>query len=75
MIELQGRAYIAENDPNGQISRMDLGIAAMSVLVIAMYRLLWRPSYASAERRTQLDAGHVHVDPTVQPVFDLRKSA
>jgi len=54
---------------------MALGIAAMSVLVIAMYLLLRRPSYASADRRTPLDGGHVHVDPTVQPVFDLRKSA
>jgi len=35
--------------------RIALGIAVMSLLVISTNRLLWRPLYALAERRTRLD--------------------
>jgi len=48
-------AYIAQNTQAGDYPRIALGIAVMSVLVIAMNRLLWRPLYALAERRTRLD--------------------
>jgi NitT/TauT family transport system permease protein len=39
----------------GDYPRIALGIAIMSVLVVLMNRLLWRPLYAYAERRTRLD--------------------
>jgi NitT/TauT family transport system permease protein len=39
----------------GDYPRIALGVAVMSVLVIAMNRLLWRPLYVLAERRTRLD--------------------
>jgi NitT/TauT family transport system permease protein len=48
-------AYIAEMTEAGDYPRIALGIAVMSVLVIATNRLLWRPLYALAERRTRLD--------------------
>ncbi|MFI4869334.1 MAG: ABC transporter permease [Steroidobacterales bacterium] len=48
-------AYIAQMTDAGDYPRIALGIAVMSVLVIAMNRLLWRPLYAFAERRTRLD--------------------
>jgi NitT/TauT family transport system permease protein len=48
-------AYIAQMTEAGDYQRISLGIAIMSVLVIAMNRLLWRPLYAFAERRTRLD--------------------
>ncbi|MGB8363575.1 MAG: ABC transporter permease [Rhizomicrobium sp.] len=48
-------AYIAQMTAAGDFPRIALGIAVMSVLVIAMNRLLWRPLYAFAERRTRLD--------------------
>jgi NitT/TauT family transport system permease protein len=48
-------AYIAHATEAGDFPRMALGIAAMSILVIAMNRLLWRPLYRFAERRTRLD--------------------
>jgi len=48
-------AYIAQMTEAGDYPRIALGIAVMSVLVIAMNRLLWRPLYAFAERRTRLD--------------------
>ena len=48
-------AYIAEMTEAGDYPRIALGIAVMSVLVIALNRLLWRPLYAFAERRTRLD--------------------
>jgi len=48
-------AYIAEMTEAGDYPRIALGIAVMSVFVIAMNRLLWRPLYAFAERRTRLD--------------------
>jgi len=48
-------AYIAQMSAAGDYPRIALGIVVMSVLVIAMNRLLWRPLYAFAERRTRLD--------------------
>ena len=48
-------AYIAQMTQAGDYPRIALGIAVMSVLVVGMNRLLWRPLYAYAERRTRLD--------------------
>ena len=48
-------AYIARMTEAGDFARIALGIAVMSVLVVGMNRLLWRPLYAYAERRTRLD--------------------
>jgi NitT/TauT family transport system permease protein len=48
-------AYIARMTLTGDYARIALGIAVMSVLVVAMNRLFWRPLYAYAERRTRLD--------------------
>jgi len=48
-------AYIARKTDAGDLAHVALGIALMSVMVIAMNRLLWRPLYAFAERRTRLD--------------------
>ena len=39
----------------GDYPRIALGVAVMSLLVITMNRLLWRPLYKFAERRTRLD--------------------
>ncbi|KVK76149.1 MULTISPECIES: ABC transporter permease [Burkholderia] len=48
-------AYIARMTDAGDYPRIALGVAVMSMLVIAMNRLVWRPMYAFAERRTRLD--------------------
>jgi NitT/TauT family transport system permease protein len=48
-------AYIAHMTEAGDYPRIALGIAVMSVLVVGTNRLLWRPLYAYAERRTRLD--------------------
>jgi NitT/TauT family transport system permease protein len=48
-------AYIAQMTAAGDYPRIALGVAVMSMLVIAMNRGLWRPLYAFAERRTRLD--------------------
>ncbi|CAN7475152.1 ABC transporter permease subunit [Caballeronia sp. LjRoot29] len=48
-------AYVAQMTDAGDFRRIGLGIAMMSVLVILTNRLLWRPLYAFAERRTRLD--------------------
>jgi NitT/TauT family transport system permease protein len=48
-------AYIAQMTEAGDFARIALGIAVMSVLVVSMNRLIWRPLYAFAERRTRLD--------------------
>jgi NitT/TauT family transport system permease protein len=48
-------AYIAQMTQAGDYPRIALGVAVMSVYVVAMNRLLWRPLYAFAERRTRLD--------------------
>jgi len=48
-------AYIARMTAAGDYPHIALGVATMSILVIATNRLLWRPMYAYAERRTRLD--------------------
>jgi len=48
-------AYIAQMTEAGDYPRIVLGVAVMSLLVIAANRLLWRPLYLFAERRTRLD--------------------
>ena len=48
-------AYIARMTEAGDYPRIALGVAVMSVFVITMNRLLWRPLYAFAQRRTRLD--------------------
>jgi NitT/TauT family transport system permease protein len=48
-------AYIARMTKAGDYPRIALGVAVMSVFVITMNRLLWRPLYAFAQRRTRLD--------------------
>ncbi|HTU45421.1 MAG TPA: ABC transporter permease subunit [Bryobacteraceae bacterium] len=47
-------AYIAQMTQAGDYPRIALGVSVMSVFVIATNRLLWRPLYAFAERRTRL---------------------
>jgi len=48
-------AYIEQMTQAGDYPHIALGIGMMSLLVVAMNRLLWRPLYALAERRTRLD--------------------
>ncbi len=48
-------AYIADATAAGDYARVVLGIAVMSVMVVACNRLLWRPLYRLAERRYRLD--------------------
>ncbi|HXX20107.1 MAG TPA: ABC transporter permease subunit [Candidatus Acidoferrum sp.] len=48
-------AYIADKTAAGDYPRIALGVAVMSVIVISLNRLIWRPLYALAERRTRLD--------------------
>jgi NitT/TauT family transport system permease protein len=48
-------AYIAQMTNVGDFPRIGLGISVMSVLVIATNRLVWRPLYDFAQRRTRLD--------------------
>jgi NitT/TauT family transport system permease protein len=48
-------AYIADMTEAGDYPRIALGIVVMSTFVILLNRLLWRPLYAFAERRTRLD--------------------
>jgi NitT/TauT family transport system permease protein len=48
-------AYIAERTLAGDYPRIALGVAAMSLIVIAMNVLLWQPLYRFAERRMRLD--------------------
>jgi NitT/TauT family transport system permease protein len=48
-------SYIAEATEAGDFARVTLGIAVMSVLVVTVNRLLWRPLYRLAERRFRLD--------------------
>ena len=48
-------AYIAQTTAAGDYPRIALGIAVMSLMVIATNRLVWRPLYAYAERRMRLD--------------------
>ena len=48
-------AYIARATAAGDFPRVALGVAVMSVVVIAFNRILWRPLYSYAERRLRLD--------------------
>jgi NitT/TauT family transport system permease protein len=48
-------AYIAQMTSEGDYPRGILGIAIMLAFVISTNRLLWRPLYTFAERRTRLD--------------------
>lgn len=48
-------AYITQMTRAGDYPRIALGVAVMAVYVVAMNRLLWRPLYGFAERRTRLD--------------------
>ena len=47
-------AYIAQATNNGDTARVVLGVVVMSVYVITFNRILWRPLYAYATRRTTL---------------------
>jgi NitT/TauT family transport system permease protein len=48
-------SFIAQATEAGDYPRVVLGIAVMSVFVVAFNRLLWRPLYRLAERRFRLD--------------------
>lgn len=48
-------SYIARATAAGDIPRVSLGIAVMSIFVIALNRILWRPLYSVAERRLRLN--------------------
>jgi NitT/TauT family transport system permease protein len=47
-------AYIAQATDAGNFQRVVLGVVVMSFYVLATNRLLWRPLYAYASRRTTL---------------------
>jgi NitT/TauT family transport system permease protein len=47
-------AYIAQATANGDTPRVVLGVAVMSGFVITVNRILWRPLYAYATRRTTM---------------------
>ncbi|HYZ30749.1 MAG TPA: ABC transporter permease subunit [Crenalkalicoccus sp.] len=47
-------AWIANATVAGDFPRVALGIATMSVFVLALNRLVWRPMYRFAERRMRL---------------------
>jgi NitT/TauT family transport system permease protein len=47
-------AYIAEATAAGDFHRIVLGIATMSVFVVAINRFFWRPLYYYAERKFRL---------------------
>ncbi len=47
-------AYFAKATGAGDFPRAVLGIAIMCILVTRFNRLLWRPLYASGERRPRL---------------------
>jgi NitT/TauT family transport system permease protein len=48
-------AFIANATADGNYPRVALGIAVMSLFVIALNRSLWRPLYGYAERRLRLN--------------------
>ena len=48
-------AYIADATSAGDYPRVALGIAVMSIMVVTLNRLVWRPLYRLAERRFRLD--------------------
>ena len=47
-------AFIAKATASGDYARVALGVAVMSIFVIAFNRALWRPMYRFAERRLRL---------------------
>ncbi|MHB1303716.1 MAG: ABC transporter permease [Acidiphilium sp.] len=47
-------AYIAQATTAGSTSRIVLGVVVMSALVLGFNRMVWRPLYAYASRRTSL---------------------
>jgi NitT/TauT family transport system permease protein len=47
-------AYIAQATAAGNFHRVVLGIATMSLFVVAINRFFWRPLYMHAERRFRL---------------------
>lgn len=47
-------AFIARATAAGDYARVALGVAVMSIFVIAFNRMLWRPMYRFAERRLRL---------------------
>jgi NitT/TauT family transport system permease protein len=47
-------AYIAQATATGNFHRVVLGIATMSLFVVAINRFFWRPLYLRAERRFRL---------------------
>jgi NitT/TauT family transport system permease protein len=47
-------AYIAKATAHGDMPRVVLGVAVMSVFVVLFNRLLWRPLYGYAQRRLTL---------------------
>jgi len=48
-------AFIATATTAGDLPRVALGVAVMSLFVILLNRTLWRPLYGLAERRLRLD--------------------
>jgi len=48
-------AYIADATAAGDYPRIILGVAVMSVFVVALNRTLWRPLYGLAQRRFRFD--------------------
>jgi len=48
-------AYITEYSNKGDFSRVALGMVVMSMFVLVMNRLLWRPLYNLAQSRYRLD--------------------
>jgi NitT/TauT family transport system permease protein len=48
-------SYIAQASEAADYHRVVLGVAVMSAYVVVVNRLLWRPLYTYAERRTRLD--------------------
>ncbi len=48
-------AFISKATTAGDLPRVGLGVAVMSLFVIALNRSLWRPLYGVAERRLRLD--------------------
>ena len=48
-------SFIADATASGDLPRVGLGVAIMSLFVITLNRLLWRPLYGLAERRLRLD--------------------
>jgi NitT/TauT family transport system permease protein len=47
-------AYIAQQTDAGDLQRVVLGIVVMSIYVVVINRLLWRPLYLFAERKFRL---------------------